>query len=185
MQRVMIRGKLPSLNEFVDACRGSAYKGAAMKKTFEQGIVWQLGRLRKIDEPIRAVFIWHEETKKRDKDNVAFAKKFILDAMQKAGKIPNDNNRYILGFEDIFIYDKEQGVEILIYGQSEIKTERLTDRAEAEKIKANIEGLMKAGIKPDTDDLRYVKLAEFENEQELRFGGKLRVKAMDKGVVEK
>ena len=43
---------------------------------------------------------------KRDKDNVAFAKKYILDALQKSGILPNDNNKYIAGFIDTFVYEK-------------------------------------------------------------------------------
>lgn len=52
-------------------------------------------------------FNWYEKTKRRDKDNIAFSKKFILDAMQKAKIIKNDNNNYILGFKDLFFYDKK------------------------------------------------------------------------------
>ena len=186
MQRIMIRGKLPSLNEYIDACRGNAFSAASMKRSIEQGIAWQAIKMKPLGEPCYFIFTWFEKTKRRDKDNVSTARKYIFDALQKAGKLKNDNNRYIIGFEDRFIYGKEQGVEIVIQTESELFAEgRLTDRAEAEKIKNNIAGLKAKGIEPDMSDLRYVKLAEFENEQELRFGGKLRVKAMDKGVVEK
>lgn len=187
MQRIMIKGKLPSMNDFIDACRSNAYKGAHLKKTYEQGIMWQVGRLKKISEPIKIIFIWHEQTKRRDKDNVAAGKKFILDALQKAGKIPNDNNRYIIGFEDIFRYGQEQGVELMIYTESELEVlgGRLTDREVAEKIKDNIAGLRAKGEEVDMSDLRYVKLAEFENEQELKYGGKLAASLLSKGVVEK
>lgn len=186
MQRVMIRGKLPSLNEYVEACRRNAFQGASLKRSVEQGVAWQVIKMKPLDEPCYFIFTWYEETKRRDKDNVSTARKYIFDALQKAGKLKNDNNRYIIGFEDRFIYGKDQGVEIVIKTETEIFGEgRLTDRKEAEKIKENIAGLKAAGVKPDMSDLRYVKLAEFENEQELRFGGKLRVKAMDKGVVEK
>ena len=186
MQRVMIRGKMPSLNEYIEACRRNPYLGASMKRNVEQGIAWQAIKLKPIDEPCYIIFVWREETKRRDKDNIANGKKFILDALQKAGKLKNDNNRYILGFEDRFLYGKEQGVELMIYTKSEIEAGgRLTDREVAEKIKDNIAGLRAKGVDVDMSDLRYVKLAEFENEQELRFGGKLGIKAMDKGVVEK
>lgn len=186
MQRIMIKGKLPSLNEYIDACRGNAFSAASMKRSIEQGVAWQAIKMKPLGEPCYFIFTWFEKTKRRDKDNVSTARKYIFDALQKAGKLKNDNNRYIIGFEDRFIYGKEQGVEIVIQTESELFAEgRLTDREVAEKIKDNIAGLKAKGIEPDTSDLRYVKLAEFENEQELRFGGKLRVKAMDKGVVEK
>lgn len=44
--------------------------------------------------------------------------------------------------------------------------QRLTDRGTAEVLRSNMEGLKKAGIKPSIDDLRYIKLAEYENEEE-------------------
>lgn len=43
---------------------------------------------------------------------------------------------------------------------------RLTDSKVAECLRSNIEGLRKAGIEPDISDLRYIKLAEYENEEE-------------------
>lgn len=44
--------------------------------------------------------------------------------------------------------------------------ERLTDKKVAENLKSNIEGLKRAGIDIPIDDLRYIKLAEYENEEE-------------------
>jgi hypothetical protein len=44
--------------------------------------------------------------------------------------------------------------------------ERLTDKKVAENLKSNIEGLKKAGLDISIDDLRYIKLAEYENEEE-------------------
>ena len=77
------------------------------KKKIENQILWCLKNVRhKIDKPVLIKFVWHEKTMKRDKDNVAFAKKFILDALQKSGILPNDNNKYIAGFIDTFVYEK-------------------------------------------------------------------------------
>ena len=44
--------------------------------------------------------------------------------------------------------------------------ERLTDRKTAEAVRENIEGLIAAGVEPSVDDVRYVKLAEYENKEE-------------------
>lgn len=41
--------------------------------------------------------------------------------------------------------------------------ERLTDRRTAEQVRENIEKLRAAGIEPSVSDLRYVKLAEYED----------------------
>lgn len=114
MNLVKIKGKLPSLNEYINACRRNRYAGAKMKQETEQLVGYQLGALRTIKSPVIIHFIWYEKTQRRDKDNVAAAKKFVLDAMQKTGKLPNDNNRFIAGFTDSFIYGSEYGVEIIV-----------------------------------------------------------------------
>jgi hypothetical protein len=43
---------------------------------------------------------------------------------------------------------------------------RLTDKRTAEALKHNAEGLMAKGFDVSIDDLRYIKLAEYENEKE-------------------
>ena len=43
---------------------------------------------------------------------------------------------------------------------------RLTDKKVAENLKSNIEGLKRAGVDIPIDDIRYIKLAEYENEEE-------------------
>ena len=114
-QVVMIHGKLPSLNDYVRACRSNANAGGKLKRDTEETIMWQMGRFYKIQRPCFVVFEWHEKTKRRDKDNVAFAKKFILDAMQKAGKLKNDNNEWITGFSDHFVYNVPYGVKVTVF----------------------------------------------------------------------
>ena len=112
MQTVMIHGKLPSLNEYIDACRRNRYQAAKMKRDAEELIMWQVKRLLPIKGRVRMRFTWYEESRRIDPDNRAAGKKFILDALQKCGKLKNDNARYIAGFEDRFIYGKGQGVMI-------------------------------------------------------------------------
>lgn len=44
--------------------------------------------------------------------------------------------------------------------------ERLTDRKTAADLKSNADGLRAAGLEPNMSDLRYIKLAEYENREE-------------------
>lgn len=46
--------------------------------------------------------------------------------------------------------------------------DRLTDRKVAADLKRNCEGLQAAGIEPNMSDLRYIKLAEYEDAEEIR-----------------
>lgn len=117
--------RLPSLNEYIDKCRGNRYGGANFKKSVENNIMLILNtRKFLIVSPVHITFVWHEPNKKRDKDNVAFAKKFILDALQKSGRLQNDNNRYIEGFTDKFVYDGTEGVEVYINRRTEDEQSR-------------------------------------------------------------
>jgi Holliday junction resolvase RusA-like endonuclease len=100
--KIEIPMKLPSLNDYINSCRGNRYAGANMKKEVESDIGWYINQLPKFSKPIKVNFTWIEKNKKRDLDNVCFAKKFILDALQKSGKLENDNRRWVMGFTDNF-----------------------------------------------------------------------------------
>ena len=108
MNSFIVKAKLPSLNEYITACRTNKYKGASFKKDVEEVIGWAIkqalvkGTLKPIKNPCIVQFDWYERTAKRDCDNIASAKKYILDAMQKQGIIQNDNQKYIKGFKDTF-----------------------------------------------------------------------------------
>lgn len=112
--KCVIPFKLPSLNDYVDLCRENRYKAASFKKKLENDISLFL-QFPKIEEPVTIDFIWYEDNRRRDYDNIAFAKKFILDAMVKSGKIQDDNRRFVKGFTDVFKYSQNAKVEIYIY----------------------------------------------------------------------
>lgn len=113
MVRFTIPYRLPGLNEYTRENRRNKYGGNKVKQEAEEGIMWILKSVKtQIDKPVRIKFTWYEQTKRRDKDNVAFAKKFILDALQKSGVLKNDNNKYILGFQDEFVY--RQGDKVVV-----------------------------------------------------------------------
>lgn len=106
--------KLPSLNDYVYACRANKYTGYRMKKGVEAKIMRYINKLPLFEKPIKIDFIWIEENKRRDLDNVAFAKKFILDALVKAGKLKDDNRRCVTAFSDSFMYDKDAKIILKI-----------------------------------------------------------------------
>lgn len=104
--------RLPGLNEYIRVCRENKFKASGWKRNVESSIFPFLKG--KVTEPSHVTFVWKEPTRRRDKDNVAFAKKFILDALQKKGVLPNDNNRWITGFTDEFVYGEGEGVIVTL-----------------------------------------------------------------------
>lgn len=117
----IILGRLPSLNDYTKTNRSHWSKGAAMKKQIEADIMWQIkgargkGHLQPVENPVMISFEWHESDKRRDLDNIFSAKKFILDAMQRAGIIVNDNRKHVRGLHDTIVDDKEDYVRVIIH----------------------------------------------------------------------
>lgn len=102
--------KLPSLNEYVNACRTNKYAGGKMKKEVEKDLAIFLNRLPKFEKPVTIHFHWIEANQRRDYDNIAFAKKFILDTLVSCGKLKDDRRRYVTGFTDTFATGENWGV---------------------------------------------------------------------------
>lgn len=115
MECVTIPMRLPGLNEYIASCNSSRYKGNRQKQKTQNDIAWFLKQLPEFKKPIRIKFIWvSQKGDRRDLDNIAFAKKYILDAMQQCGKLSNDNRKHFVGFTDEFCYGKEYEVRLEI-----------------------------------------------------------------------
>lgn len=66
----------------------------------------QLKKL-KISKPVTMHYTWIEPNRKRDKDNIAFAKKFIQDALVDCEVLKDDGWTNVIGFTDTFGVDKK------------------------------------------------------------------------------
>lgn len=115
---ITIPGRLPSLNEYTRANRANKYVGAKMKSESEDRILTcllQQARRCRFTGPVSLHFHWVEKDKRRDLDNICFAKKFILDALVTAQVITDDGWSYVNGFTDSFDVDpKYPHIEITI-----------------------------------------------------------------------
>jgi Holliday junction resolvase RusA-like endonuclease len=111
-----IPGRLPGLNEYINAERRNKHMAAKMKRQTEENIMWQLTRHKaKFSKPVFINYLWIEKDRRRDKDNIAFAKKFIQDALVRAKILKNDGWNEIADFKDKFDVDgKNPRIEITI-----------------------------------------------------------------------
>lgn len=99
--------RLLGLNEYTKINRNNKYAGNQAKQREQSYIMLcikeQLGALT-ITKPVIGHFTWVEENKRRDLDNICFAKKFILDALVDAGVLADDNRKIVTNFTDSFEY---------------------------------------------------------------------------------
>ena len=105
-----IAGKLSNLNDYTKACRTNRFLGAKMKDENEKIVLFYINEQLKDVRIEKKVFIsykWYESNMKRDLDNIAFAKKFIQDALVQSEVLKNDGWKNISGFKDSFYIDKE------------------------------------------------------------------------------
>lgn len=104
-QTIIIEGRLPALNEIIAESKSHFAKYAKAKKAHTDTIAWQ-AKASGIKAQGR-VFIaieWHRKDTRTDPDNVAAAKKFVLDGLVKGGVLKDDTAKYISGFIDTFEY---------------------------------------------------------------------------------
>lgn len=115
-QLIWIDGPLPDLNQVITAAKSHWAKYHTLKREWTDIVAWTCFKQR--IRPLKKVFLditWVEKNKKRDQDNIAFAKKFILDGLQAAGVIPDDGWKNVEGWTEKFKVDKAMpGVQIKI-----------------------------------------------------------------------
>lgn len=122
-QQFEIPIKFVSLNEYINKCKQrNGIPAQAYKHKVQEQIGWYIKRqkVKRVTRPVFITFIWYEGTKKRDIDNVAFAKKFCLDALQVYGILENDNASWVKGFADSFVYGQGQKVVVILEDADEV-----------------------------------------------------------------
>ena len=114
MNKFVIEGRLPGLNEYTKANRSNKYMANKMKQDIQAQIndciVRAVSRneLHVIDKyPVMIAINWYEPNSKRDIDNITFATKFIQDSMVQTGIIIDDSQKYIHGLVHHVEVDKE------------------------------------------------------------------------------
>ena len=114
MNRFVIYGKLPGLNDYTRANRGNKYLANKMKQDIQKNICKyivfgvSMKDLEKVDRyPIELKIKWYEPNNRRDIDNITFGTKFILDSMVCMGIIEDDSRKYVDSIEHVVYTDKE------------------------------------------------------------------------------
>jgi hypothetical protein len=116
--RLVILGALPGYNESIAAAksgRGKSNAYARVKKAETERVAWaaKAQRVPKF-ERIFLRFVWVETDRARNPDNIASAKKYLIDGLVLAGVIRNDGWKEVAGWSDTFEVGPRAGVEVTI-----------------------------------------------------------------------
>lgn len=108
--------RFPGLTEIISSSKDHPMKYSAMKKSYTDICAAEF-RLKSPAKNLAAVFLtfhWIEPNRKRDPDNIAAAKKFIIDGMVRAEIIGNDGWKHVYGFTDRWSMADKPGVMVTV-----------------------------------------------------------------------
>lgn len=115
--KLIIKGELPDLNTYINAERSNRFMGAKIKKDATEA-VYSLAKeqkLKRVVGEVLMIYSWYCKNKRKDKDNIVFARKFIQDGLVQAKILKNDGWEDIVGFTDMFFIDaKNPRIEVEI-----------------------------------------------------------------------
>jgi len=112
--------RLHGLNEYVDAERSNRFKAAKIKRQTQDDLEVIIrheinaGRLHRHENLCALEIEWTEKDRRRDADNIAFAVKFIQDALVEMGVFPDDNRKYIDEIHHTVICGDDYSVKVTI-----------------------------------------------------------------------
>lgn len=115
-----IKGKLPSLNEYVNACRKNKFAGSQFKKKIQDKIVPQIlqalsdDRLKPIKKPCIIYMTFTETSHRRDVDNIQSSQKFILDSLVNCQILPDDNPKWVKQIYHTIEYGNSYNCKVVI-----------------------------------------------------------------------
>ena len=124
---IVIPKELTDLNSYINAERRHRMQGANIKKRETNVCIAYLKQaiskgfdIDHVKYPLQITFKWYAKDRRKDLDNIAYAKKYIMDAMQKVKLIENDGYKQVQRYTDVYLVDKEKPrVEIEIRSMSD------------------------------------------------------------------
>ncbi len=105
MQKFIIKGSLPSMNEIIEAAKSHYGTYSKMKKEYTELVKYSAYGLKPCSKAT-LIIKYYCKDKRKDKDNIAAGKKFILDGLQAAQIISNDNWVGVEAWKEEFYTDK-------------------------------------------------------------------------------
>lgn len=115
MYHVVIPGELPDLNTVINASKGHWGGYSKEKAQWTRHVALLCSTLPQL-ESCALAFKWFVRNRRKDPDNIVFAKKYVLDGMVEAGVIQNDGWKEVVSFKDEWEVDADNPrVEVSIW----------------------------------------------------------------------
>ena len=116
MQKFTIPFRLPSLNEYIEACRRNPHAGAKLKRDTDDVIKLCImdAKLKPVELPCIVHMVFTEPNRRRDVDNVESAKKYILDSLTGYGVLRGDGPKWVVGVPSYTEYGNPGKVDVTI-----------------------------------------------------------------------
>lgn len=113
---LVLKGRLPCLNDVINTNRTNRYAGATLKREIQDSIA--LALTNQVKERYTGkviIFIrYFEKDNRRDEDNVMSGAKFILDALQEMKVIKKDSRKCVHLLQEVFTDKGKPRIEIEI-----------------------------------------------------------------------
>ncbi len=112
--QIWFPGAWPDLNWYINVERGSAQAAARIKASYTAAaeMIAQSAGVGRMNTPCAITCTWYVTDRRKDPDNIAFAIKFLLDGLVRAGVLPNDGQKEIRCITHEFIHGKREGVSV-------------------------------------------------------------------------
>lgn len=124
MNKLIIPGHLPTMNEIIKAAKSHPIVYRNMKKQYTELVAWSAKGLPRI-ERANFTITWFCSNQRVDKDNVTAGQKFVFDGLVIAGVLDNDGWKQIGDVTHRFEIDRknpriEVEIEILVKALKEV-----------------------------------------------------------------
>jgi Holliday junction resolvase RusA-like endonuclease len=117
-QTLTIPGDLTDLNQFIGDTNANRFIGNKTKRRNTEIVAWYAKvQLKPVTSyPVDFTFRWICKNTRKDKDNIAFARKFIFDGLVEAGILEGDGWKQIGDWTDQWEVDASNPrIEVVIH----------------------------------------------------------------------
>ena len=107
--KLIVRGAMPNLNTVIAATKRHWSHYSKEKKMWTQTVRMEAlaQKMTPVTQPVWVRSEYYSKNRRADPDGIRIAAKYILDGLVEANVLPDDSQKWIIGFVDRFSVDKD------------------------------------------------------------------------------